>query len=279
MGRRFLFVALLGGCCVLSPSREAVAETPPAAERKLDLKRLEKELEQGDEATQERALRELSTARGKDAEKAAAIAASLLVRGGSVKLSELALAAVEQLAQPATGKAIAPYVRHRNADLRKRATRALARTGGPEAIPALRAALRGPDAALRGEAASGLAKLGAIDAVPDLFLVLSKDVPEAAGAIGTLCTAADCKKFVDLLGKFPFEPMQSGLEPILLRKETEVPEGLKLDLIERLRKLQTKEVSTFLAVVLARYPASGSARVKAAVAAAASGKPAPKAKP
>ena len=279
MGRRLLLVVMLGACAFLPASREASAQAPAATERKLDLKRLEKELEQGDEATQERALGELATARGKDSEKAAQLAAGVLTRGASVRLSELALAALEQLAQPATTRAIVPYSRHRNAELRQRATRALARTGGPEAIAALRAALRGSDPALRGTAASGLATLGATEAVPDLFLVLSKDVPEAAGAIGKLCTPPDCRKFVDLLGKFPFEPMQAGLEPILLRKESEVPEDLKLDLLERLRKLQTKEVSTFLAVVLARYPSSGSARVKAALSAAASGKPVPKAKP
>jgi hypothetical protein len=279
MGRHLLLVATLGACALLPLTHEAGAQAPAAGERKLDLKRLEKELEQGDPATQERVLGELATARGKDAEKAAQLAAALLTRGASVRLSELALAAVEQLAQPSTTRAVVPYSRHRNADLRQRATRALARTGGPEAVTALRAALRGPDPALRGVAASGLATLGAADAVPDLFLVLSKDVPEAAGAIGKLCTPPDCRKFVDLLGKLPFDPMQAGLEPILLRKETEVPEDLKLDLLERLRKLQTKEVSTFLAVVLARYPASGSPRVKAALGAAASGKPIPKAKP
>lgn len=279
MGRRLLMVAMLATCAFLPVTREAGAQAPAAGERKLDLKRLEKELEQGDPATQERVLEELATARGKDAEKAAQLAAGVLTRGASVRLSELALAALEQLAQPATTRAVVPYSRHRNADLRQRATRALARTGGPEAVIALRAALRGSDPALRGVAASGLATLGATEAVPDLFLVLSKDVPEAAGAIGKLCPAADCRKFVELLGKLPFDPMQAGLEPILLRKETEVPEDLKLELLERLRKLQTQEVRTFLAVVLARYPASGSARVKAALTAAASGKPIPKAKP
>lgn len=279
MGRRFLFVAMLGASFLLPVMREAGAQPPAAAERKLDLKRLEKDLEQGDAATQERALGELATARGKDTKKAAEIAAALLTRGASVRLAELALAALEQLAEPSTTRAIVPYSRHRNADLRQRATRALSRTGGPEAVAALRAALRGPDPSLRGVAASGLATLGAAEAVPDLFLVLTKDVPDAAGAIGKLCTAPDCRKFVDLLGKLPFEPMQAGLEPILLRKESEVPEELKLDLLERLRKLQTKAVRTFLAVVNARYPASGSARVRAALDAVASGKPIPKGNP
>ena len=102
MGRHLLLVATLGACALLPLTHEAGAQAPAAGERKLDLKRLEKELEQGDPATQERVLGELATARGKDAEKAAQIAAALLTRGASVRLSELALAAVEQLAQPST---------------------------------------------------------------------------------------------------------------------------------------------------------------------------------
>ena len=76
--------------------------------------------------------------------------------------------------------------------------------------------------------------------------MLGKDVPEAAGAIGELCKPSDCQKLVDLLGKLPFDVMQSGLEPILLRPDAEIPEALKLDLLERLRELQTQEVVRIL---------------------------------
>jgi hypothetical protein len=140
-------------------------------------------------------------------------------------------------------------------------------------VSALRSLLRGNDASLRKLAASALAGLDATEAVPDLFAVLGKDVPEAAGAIGELCKPNECQKLVDLLGQLPFDVMQTGLEPMLLRPETEIPEAFKLELLERLRKLQTNEVSVFLRTVLARYPKDGNVRVKAGLEAAASGNP------
>jgi len=146
-------------------------------------------------------------------------------------------------------------------------------------VTALRGLLRGNDASLRRLAASALAGLKATDAVEDLFLVLGKDVPEAAGAIGELCKPSDCQKLTELIGKLPFDVMQTGLEPLLLRPESEIPEAFKLDLLERLRKLQTQEVSVFLKTVLARFPKDGNVRVKAGLEAAATGKPVPNRKP
>jgi hypothetical protein len=132
----------------------------------------------------------------------------------------------------------------------------------PREPKALRDVLHGSDRASRGFAASGLAELKAKDSVPDLFAVLAKDVPEAAGAIGELCTGAECGKFTDLLGRLPFDLMQTGLGPILLRPESEVPPEFKLELLERLRKLQTDEARNFSSTIQASYPEKGHAWVK-----------------
>jgi len=180
----------------------------------------------------------------------------------SVAVLTRALATAGKLAQPSSTAAVAPYTRHRATELRVAATRALAATGGPGAVTALRGVLHGGDASSRGFAASGLASLKAKEAVPDLFAVLAKDVPEAAGAIGELCTGADCGKFVAELGRLPFDLMQSGLGPMLLRPETEVSEDFKLDLLERLRKLQTEEAHKFLQTIRDAYPDKGNAWVK-----------------
>ena len=252
---------------------------PPSAASRPDLGRLRKALETGGEGEKLAALRELSAAAGPSAGPAAALVSELLVRGASVPVVTLGLEVQGKLAQPAASASMAAYVRHRTPEVRRAAARALASTGGPEAVAALRAALRGSDAALRRDAASGLRTLKAKDAVPDLFSVLGKDVPEAASAIGTLCGAPDCQRLADLLGKLPFDLMQSGLEPILLRPEAEVPEDLKLELLERLRRLQTGEASTFLKTVRARYPKEGSARVRAGLEAAVSGRPVKKPEP
>ena len=110
-----------------------------------------------------------------------------------------------KLAQQSSSSAISPYVKHRQADVRKAAALALIKTGGGEAVQALRDALRGNDPALRGVAASGLGSLKAHEAVADLFAVLPRGVAEAASSIGELCRGAECPKFVELIGKLPFD--------------------------------------------------------------------------
>ncbi len=251
----------------------------PAAGAKLDIARLKRALETGDEPAKIAALAELAEAPKPAAAQASNLVAELLARGASVAVLEKALEAAGKLARPSASPAIVPYVRHRNAVVRRGAARALASTGGPAAVTALRSVLRGSDPALRRLAASALAGLDATEAVEDLFAVLGKEVPEAASAIGELCKPNECQRLVDMLGKLPFDVMQSGLEPLLLRPESEIPEAFKLELLERLRKLQTKEVSTFLLTALTRYPKDGNVRVRAGIEAAASNKPVTNRKP
>lgn len=266
--------------CILlalsSLSAGAAAAPPPAKAgtvQPAQVSKWKQALEQGGEAEKIAALDEISAVPKSAAPSVSGLISELLTRGASPRVLESALLAGGKLAQPASSPAIAPYVRHRSPELRRSAALALAATGGPEAVSAFRAALRGNDRTLRGYAAAGLAKLGVKDAVPDLFAVLGKDVPEAAAAIGTLCAPAECRKLFALIGSLPFDAMQSGLEPILLRPETDVPEDVKLELLERLRKLQTKEASTFLVTVRAKYPEKGSARIKNAIEDAVSNRP------
>ncbi|HEX6275241.1 MAG TPA: HEAT repeat domain-containing protein [Polyangiaceae bacterium] len=267
-----LLVSLLLGLVAL-PAAGQKAAKPPAASPKLDLARLKRALETGNESEKLAALGELAQAPKPSAAAAAALVDEVLVRGASAAVLEKALEVAGKLAEPASSAAVVPYVRHRNPALRHAAASTLAATGGPVAVAALRGILRGSDPGLRRKAASALATLRAAESVPDLFAVLGKDVPEAAAAIGVLCKPNECQKLVDLLGKLPFDVMQSGLEPMILRPESEIPEVFKLDLLERLRKLQTREVSVFLRTVLARFPKDGNVRVRAGIEAAASGKP------
>lgn len=250
----------LGGVLGTPLAHAEKAKAPVVA--KADWDRLKQALETGNEDDKLAALDELGKMTGPNAAAAAERVNALLARGASPAVLERALAVAGKLAQPSSSAAVAPYTRHRMADLRVAATRALSLTGGPDAIAALRAILHGGDRASRGLAASGLAALKAKEAVPDLFAVLAKDVPEAAGSIGELCQPADCKKFSDHLGHLPFDLMQTGLGPILLRPESEVPVELKLDLLERLRKLQTEEATKFLESVRSSYPENGNAWVR-----------------
>jgi len=104
--------------------------------------------------------------------------------------------------------------------------------------------------------------------VPDLFVVLPKEVPEAAAAIGVLCRADECQRFVALLGKLPFDTMESGFLPLLLRTGSDVPDSVKLTLIEQLRRMATQKSNALLSTALATYPANGSPKIKSAIDAA-----------
>ena len=263
VARRAVVTLCLALSGVLFPGHASAEKPKPAAPvNKAELARQKQALETGSEAEKLAALDELAKLGGSSAAPAAVVVNELLARGASTAVLMRALATAGKLAQPSSTAAVAPYARHRSTELRVAATRALAGTGGPDAVTALRAILHGGDRASRGFAASGLATLKAKDAVPDLFAVLAKDVPEAAGSIGELCAPAECQKFVAELGRLPFDLMQTGLGPLLLRPETEVSEDFKLELLERLRKLQTEEAQKFLETIRSSYPEKGNAWVK-----------------
>lgn len=257
-------VALAGtfDASVAHAGKTKTAAKAAASAKNAEVERLQQTLDSGAEPDRLAALDALAAMSGANAAPAAAAVNDVLARGGNVTVLVRALGAAGKLAQPSSSAAVAPYTRHRTSEVRVAATRALAGTGGPDAVTALRAILHGNDAPSRGFAASGLATLKAKEAVPDLFAVLAKDVPEAAEAIGDLCAPAECTKFVDYIGKLPFDLMETGLSPILLRPESEVPPELKLDLLERLRKLQTDEAHKFLETVRSSYPDKGNAWVK-----------------
>jgi HEAT repeat protein len=250
----------------LAPSvGHAAAANKPKANPAVDLDSKKKALESGDEARALSALDEIELAADR---RAAPLVDALLSRGASSKLLLRAIGVAGALGAPSSSNALAPYVKHRAADVRRAAARSLMRTKGSLAVSALRDALRGSDPALRGTAAEGLGALGAKEAVPDLFVVLPREVPEAAGAIGVLCSAEQCQRFVGLLGKLPFDVMESGFLPLLLRTDTDAPEAAKLKLIEQLRRMATQKASSLLSTALASYPANGNPQIRTAIDAA-----------
>jgi len=265
-------LAVIGLCLgSLAPTvAHAAPPDKPKAHSSVNLESWKKALESGDEA---RALGALDEIELGSERRAAPLVDALLVRGANSKLLLRAIGVAGALAAPSSSSALAPYVKHRAADVRGAAARSLSRTKGSVAVSALREALRGSDPGLRGTAAEGLGVLGAKEAVPDLFVVLPKDVPEAAGAIGVLCRADECTRFVGLLGKLPFDVMESGFLPLLLRIDADAPESAKLHLIEQLRRMATQKASALLATALASYPANGNPKIRAAIDAALHGHP------
>jgi HEAT repeat protein len=230
-----------------------------AAASKLDLAALQKQLESGDET---RTLAALDTLQNSGDPAGAALVEALLARGASMTVLGRALATLESLAQPSSGAALAPYARHRAPGVRRAALRALIATKSPIAGDVLRRALRGSDATQRAMAARGLGDLNVRAAVPELFDVLPKDVPEAARALGQLCVADQCARLAALLGKLRFEVMESALVPLLLRPAADVPDELKLQVIERLRRMATAPANQILQTTLAQLGPDASPRVE-----------------
>jgi hypothetical protein len=299
--------------CALAPGASRAQGAPPKpapapakgvakpAPAKLDVPALRKALETGNEAAVLGALGEIAAAPTL-APQTAPLVNDLLVRGSGATALLRALEVAGGLAQRSSSAPVASYLRHRSPLVRRAAAQALGATGGAEAIAGLRAALHDRDASVRRIAAGSLGTLRAREAVSDLFAVMFKppapcdcaqgdkaclarcdqsggSMPEAAAAIGSMCAPDECKKLVDLVGKLPFDLVTRGLEPLLLRPESEVSESYKLDVIEHLRRLQTPEAKRFLGTVRARYPEKGSAHVRHGLSEAIEGRPVPKPKP
>jgi HEAT repeat protein len=160
---------------------------------------------------------------------------------------------------------LAQYATHRTVALRRAAVKALTRTKGPAATPALRRALGDADTQVRGTAASGLGALKAKEAVGDLFLALDHKVNEAAASIGQLCSPEQCDQLAAKLGKLPFDVVTSGLDLVLFRPASEVPDDTKIKVLGRLRELGTAEANRFLKDVDKRLAKQSSPRIRQAL--------------
>ncbi len=259
IGAALLFAGAAPAATKAASSKGEKPAPAAAPKSKLDLPALQKVLESGDEAKTLAAL-ETITRSGDPA--GAALVEALLGRGADVTVLSRAIEALGILAQPSSGAALAPYAQHRTPELRRAALRALIATKSPLAGDVLRRALHGADPSQRAIAARGLGELNVRAAVPELFSVLPKDVAEAAQSLGQLCVGAECEKFMGLLGRLRFEIMESGIVPILLRPQADVPDELKLKLIERLRRMATQPANQLIQTALAKFPADGSPKVK-----------------
>lgn len=191
-------------------------------------------------------------ATGKDARAAAPAVVELLERGSVPSVQLAALSALEELEHEPAGPVLASYARHRDVKIRRSAVRALGRTRSPSSEASLRRSLGDPDADVRASAALGLGQVGSDRALPDLGLALDHGVAEAAVSLGRLCRGDACAALGDLLGKQPFDVATSAIEPALFRPATEVPDPVKIALVERVRGLKTQGAARWLSDVEAR---------------------------
>jgi HEAT repeat protein len=250
------------GALAMLPAPDAHAEPAgrAAAKPTVDVKKIQDDL-QSKEASVRLAALATVKAEGPAADAAAPAVEDVLVRGTTVAIGKAAIEALGAIGRPSSSAILRPYLRHREPELRRAAARALGATKGPDAAAGFREGLRGADGIVRGYSASGLGTLGATDALPELFLALDRGVTESAAAIGQLAGPAECKRFTSYLGKLGFDVMTSGFDPMLFRQKS-LPEEAQVEIVSRVRDLATPEAGRYLADVLSRWPASGSAKVK-----------------
>ncbi len=221
-------------------------------------------LKSGDAAAIKGALDEIRLA-GKSAASLAPAIDVVLRTGATPELAVAAMATAGDLGAPASSAALRPWSRHRRPELRRAAVKALVKTGGPDAVAALRDALSDADAIVRGISASGLGSLHAKESVDQLFTALDHRVPEAAAAVGELCTGAPCDKLLAKLGVLAFDIVVSGLDPMMFRPASEVTDDQKLKIVEQVRALGTADANKYLRDVQGRWPHASSAKVKQAI--------------
>jgi hypothetical protein len=202
---------------------------------------------------------------GKAAQPAVPVIVDLLERGLPAPLTQRAIDTLGDIESEQASATLSFYARHRDVAIRRSAVKALVRTKGAPAVKALRVALSDADPAVRGVAATGLGSLRAKEAVGDLFLALDHRVNDAAVSIGELCVPAECESLEGRIGRVPFDVVTSGLDPILFRPSSEVSDDAKVKLIGRVRELGTAEANKFLHDAQARWPETGSDRVKKAL--------------
>jgi HEAT repeat protein len=258
-----LLIPLLGGAHDAgaqkpAPKKEAKKEAAPPA---IDVKPAIAKIKSGEEAQIRAGLDDVRLAGAGGAPAAPAIAEAL-AKGLSFALTQAAIETLGDIEAEAGSAALAQYATHRNPKIRRAALKALTRTKGQPAAAAFRKGLSDPDGMVRATAASGLGAIKAKEAVPDLFLALDHRVNEAAASIGQLCGPEQCADLLTRMGKLPFDVATSGLDPILFRPPTDVPDDTKVKVIGRVRELGTIEANKFLKDVQKRWPAAWSGRVR-----------------
>jgi HEAT repeat protein len=267
--RNWVFVAGLGIALVAGGARaeERAKKPPTAADAPGVSADVITRLKSGDLAQMKSALDDVRMA-GVGGASAVPTIAALLEQGLPLDLTQAAIDTLADTQSPAATPVLTIYARHRELSIRRSAVQALAKTRGPEAAKAMRAALSDPDPGVRGLAATALGGLKAHDFLGDLFRALDRGIPEAAVSIGELCAGEECATLAGKLGKLPLDVVTSGLDQVLFRPAGEVPDELKVKIVERVRDVGTGPANRFLKQVQERMRAGAPPRVKQAVDAA-----------
>lgn len=251
-----LLLALTAATALAQPARRAArrptAEADAPAAPRVTMADLESILTRlrSNDADQVREAIELLTIL--DAPEVVPPLAELIRAGQSDVITDRAIGALEQVAEPAAIDVLTELVNHRRAGARRRAYAALAAIDDPRVRPLLERGLRDSDRSVRGAAALALGEIGAKPSLDLLFRAFERNVVEAAIAIGKLGDAAAVERYHAFLGQEPLGVMLTGYDAFLRRAD--LPLATKKAIVERLGEVAGLAVRRFLQDYLASFP-------------------------
>lgn len=183
--------------------------------------------------------------------------AEMLRSGRSDEVTDRGLQALRGLAHPSSIDVLVEFTHHRRARARRLAYQALAAISDRRIPRHLEQGLRDSDRNVRATAARQLGEIGATDSVDTLFLAFDRGVVEAAAAIGKLGNRQSVATFNEHLGNVPLSVMLSGYHEYVRRRE--IPDPVKIDIINRLGEVSGPMVRQFLQRYLDTFPTRGRA--------------------
>jgi HEAT repeat protein len=189
--------------------------------------------------------------------------AELLRSGQPDVVTDRAIEALGQIAEPGGIDVLVEMTRHRREGARRRAYQALAQIRDPRVPRLVEQGLRDSDRNVRGTAALALGELGARDSVDLLFHAFERGVIEAAVAIGKLGDARAARRFSELLGRHPLSVMLSGFEQFVRRRD--LADDVKLEIVGKLGEVSGPMVKQFLREYLSTFAERDRSALKRAV--------------
>ena len=156
----------------------------------------------------------------------------------------LAIDTIAALPRGYSSTILLDLITHRSTDVRVRSIEAAAALNVPGSDRALMEALDDGEGEVRTAAVQGLVQIKARRAIPTLFTAFERQVPQAAEALGQLAGQGDLQRIEGYLDELPFRRIAPILRGILSRDD--IPDRLKVRIINRLERVNTADVSYFL---------------------------------
>ena len=206
--------------------------------------------------------------------EAARTISQIILRGPAPEVIVAGLNALGVVGRPEGAAAVARFLRHRRPAIRRQAIAAARTVHTPSVIEALADLLGDPDEAVRRDAAVALAEIGNRSVVQQVLEAFERDLEDATGpqggpltqpcalGIGKFGGADDITRLMAFLGRAPLQALTDAARPALRRSD--LPEAFRVDLVNSIGRLATRDVRNFLNAVIAEAAAPDNAIARTA---------------